>query len=127
MKFSMKVMFLSMVMFLAVTAANAQKKGNNLEDKAKAETEELATALGLNDDVKTKVYDITLKAAQASREVYKASKADEISEDEKKAQMKEINKQKAEDIKALLTPAQKKAYVNFKKEQQAAKKAAKGE
>lgn len=123
MKISMKVMFLSMVLILSVTAANAQKKGDNLEDKAKAETEELLTALGLNDDVKTKAYEITLKAAQDSKEVYKAFKAGDISEEDKKMQMKEINKKKTEDIKAILTPKQKKAYADFKKEQQAAKKA----
>lgn len=126
MKISMKVMLMSLVMLFVVTAASAQKKNDTkLQEKAQAETDQLVEALGLNEDVAAKIYEITLNAKMESRAVSKQFKAGDIEKEEKKVQMKAIGKKKHDAIKALLSPDEKKAFINYNKEQKAKKKAAK--
>lgn len=110
----MKAFLMSLAMIFAVTVTNAQPKSGKFEAKSKVEAEKLAEALGFNDDVQTKIYEILLNEKRDARTIVRTFDAGDLNEEEKDTKLKELAAKKEEDIKALLTPEQQKAYTELK-------------
>ena len=108
---AIKIMLMSIALICTFNA-NAQSK---LEQKAKAESDEIAAALELDEATSTQIYEAILDARKKSRTVHKAHKNNEIDETERKEQMKAIAKAKHDTFKTILSKKQMNEYWKFKK------------
>ena len=108
---SLSKILTALAFFLAISlTANAQRgerKNHNPEKRAEKQTEEMVVELQLNDTQASKIKAINLDYAKKMHEVMEENK--EAREAKKKIR-DEINSQKTEELKAVLTAEQFKAY-----------------
>jgi hypothetical protein len=117
MKFSVKVMMMTLAMVLTVALAYAQprggegQRGGDPTERAKQETERMTTELGLDAKQAKKVEAINLKYAQKQQEMRAAMQkqreaGQEMDREAMGAKMKEMRAGQEDEIKGVLTPTQ---------------------
>lgn len=112
----MKMMMLAGISILMVSNVMAQtateKSSKTPEEKARMYADKMKTTVALTDDQYTKVYNLSLDISK-KREVIKNTP---LTEDERRAQMVALHKEKKEALKGILT-AEQQAILKAKKDE----------
>lgn len=116
-----KLMLICGLLFSVITFANAQngggRRGGDPAERAKKNTERLATKLSLNDDQKAKVLTILTDQATQMNKAWEDSKEDRAA---MKTKVTAIMSDSDTKLNAVLTDDQKKQYEAYKAERKAA-------
>lgn len=114
-------LFLMIILF-ASALVNAQPGGRQFspEDMAKRQTEQMGETLKMSKDLQQKVYDLNLKYAKKSAEMFQGGGGFRDMSDADRQKMREkreaLNKEKDAEMKKLLSADQFKAYEKYQEE-----------
>ncbi|WP_029902135.1 DUF4890 domain-containing protein [Prevotella sp. 10(H)] len=107
------ILFLTIALFTTGGVFAQQRQRATPEERAKRQTETLVKELGLNDDQKTKVYDINLKYAKAFGE-----RNGQVDREKMRAEFQKNQEARTAAIKEVLTKDQQKKFDEHQKKQQ---------
>ncbi len=111
-----RIFVVTMLLAIAVTFASAQQRQRmSAEERAKNQTESMEKDLSLTADQKTKVQAINLDIAKKMDEQMQAASGDR---DAMMAKMQELNTDRNNQLKAVLTDDQFKKYTDMQAQQQ---------
>lgn len=114
-------LFLLIILF-ASAFVNAQPGGRQFspEDMAKRQTEQMGETVKMSKDLQQKVYDLNLKYAKKSAELFQGGGDFQNMSDADRQKMREkreaLNKEKDGEMKKLLSADQYKAYEKYQEE-----------
>ena len=114
-------LFLMIILF-ATVVANAQPGGRQFspEDMAKRQTEQMGEYVKMPQDLQQKVYDLNLKYAKKSADMFQGGGNFRDMSDADRQKMREkreaLNKEKDTEMKKILSADQFKAYEKYQEE-----------